>query len=1028
MKRLLSILLIVAVLSTLIIVPAQAATAVNLTTDTYKAVFDNKNSGNLNAYLPASKHKEVLGFGGKAADDSSIALTNIGNQVDSSGAVVANSADREKGMTLSDVGYPYIQFSPADMVTRDDYIVVSFNIYLDNSKPFTSINFTTNSGTAIGPNLPSNQLIRNQWNKITYVFKMNAGAKSVMNAYINGRIYTTGSTEYTESWETVLGTSGKTVIRVGPKFNSTVNYVWKEGAPAFADKDEEGNWLLTTANFKSYIEGPGFDAATGVVYMDDFNIYSTSTAPVITDTAAHISGPIVKSETNITAIHGNITVLEGSKLSDFTFANSTDATIKLYKDATLAEEITDANHVLAAGNVITTSRATDYRKYIIEAVHNGKIIDLNGSAEMGSNSTGVTTVNYADPVAGDIYKQSYVIPSGGNTYLKDYAWLSKAQVRSVNTDYTTARNRTAFLTTKDLYNKYVHIGLNYMVPAGSGITRMYLGSNGHGGVGSNLPVNTVDGKWHHMDVIVNRSNGTSKTYVDGAHVGDASSCVLGNFGYNKRDMFQGVRFIVYAPAGSSFDMYLDDLTVTDMLSTAPMTQTLSGVSASGTTMQILSGTKVADIKAANPTATIVVQNGSEIVADDAVASVDGYTVFVKTANNANRTYTVAEWDGITVHAESADGIPTDNIALQRIENEVVTGGLGGEAADNKYSKITRTFVDVRENDNPDDDKLYTNMDANMYFHLAKEAVIRESMSKYFVTEFNVWNNDNDTLSINIGTNSNGAVSGSVSGKDMMTGTWNKYVNVISLTPNSAGRYPYVTYFNGRKISEGLAVSNFITKNKAYRIIIQTTPNLIKEGSEKPAYSDIKNTIYIDNVRIYESVNHPVVDGYTNEAVNTAAAYAEADSSMVVATGNAADVGAAVAAATGADATVYSGYTAENGGTENTGAIAEGDVVVTKANGIYKLYNVEAVNANSVKMLAFKDGYRAIANTSGAAKVVAAAYGADNAMTDVVYADAAGNWTVTDAVSTDGASLINAMLIDGFDTLKPLSASSTKTIE
>lgn len=1022
MKKLISLILTVAILSTPIAVPVSvsAAAAVNISTDSYSALFTNKQTGNITAYCSDAKQKEVLGIGGKAADDSSIALTNIGNQVDSSGATVTNHSDRTKGMTLSDVGYPYLQFSPADMATRSEYIVFSFNIYLDNSKVFSSINLTTNGGTGVGANIPSNQLNRNQWNKITYVFKMNAGSKSTVSEYINGRLYNSGATAYTGSWETALGTSGKTVIRIGPKFGSTVDYVWKEGAPAFADKDADGNWLLTTANFKSYIEGPGFDAATGIAYMDDFELYSTDTAPVITDTAAHITaGPVVKNEHSITSQYGKITVLEGSKLSDFTFANSSDATIKLYTDATLSEEITDADHVLAAGNVITTARATDYRKYTIEAVSNGKVVSYDGSKELATTN-GVTTTLYADPVAGDIYKQSYTL-SGANTYFCDFTWMQATQINAISG--TAEQKRAAFLASKEWYDKYVHYSLNFMAPEGTGVTNMRLGSNGHGEVSANIPATTLDGKWHHLDVIIDRSAGTSKTYVDGKHIGDKNAS-LGKFGYNGKAMYTVLRLIVEAPAGSTFDMYIDDLTITDLMSTAALDQTLSGVSASGTAMNVLSGTTVADIKAANPTATVVVQNGTEVVADDAIASVDGYTVFVKTANNANRTYTVTEWDGTTAHAESADGIPTSNISTMRIENEVVTGGLGGEAADNKYSKLTRTFADVRENDNPDDDTLYTNMDANMYFHLTSEFKQKEVMSKYLVAEFNVWNNHADTTRIFIGTNSNSAVSGSAVAGDLDKDTWNKFVNIIELTPNSEGKYTYTTYLNGRQIDTGNAGNNFITKNKAFRIIVHTTPNLTKEGDKVPNYSDIKNTIYLDNVRIYESVNLPAIEGYTNEAVNTAAAYAQADSSLVVATGNASDVSAAMAAATGADAVVYSNYTAENGGSANTGAIAEGDVVITKANGIYKLYKVEAVSANGVKMVAFDDGYRAIANTTDTAKVIAAAYGTDNAMTDVIYADAVPGWTVTDVVNTEGASVLNAIVVDNFSNIKPLSTNST----
>ena len=393
MKKLLSLILTVAILSTLIAVPVSvsAAATINMSTDSYSAVFSNKQNGNITVYCNDAKHKEVFGIGGKDANDSSIALTNIGNQKDSSGVAVKNSNKREEGMTLSDTGYPYLQFSPADIATRNDYVVFSFNVFLDLSKAFSTISITTNGGTTLGANIPSNQLIRNQWNNITYVFKMNAGAKSNLTEYINGRPYTTGATAYTSTWETVFGNSGKTVLRVGPTFSSTVDYVWKEGAPAVADKDESGNWLLTTANFKSYIAGPGFDAATGIAYMDDFKLYSTDTAPVIIDNAAHITaGPIVKNEHSITSQYGKITVLEGSKLSDITFANSSDATIKLYTDDTLAEEITDADHVLAAGNIITTQRATNYRKYIIEAVSNGNVVKYDGSNTL-TTSNGVTT-------------------------------------------------------------------------------------------------------------------------------------------------------------------------------------------------------------------------------------------------------------------------------------------------------------------------------------------------------------------------------------------------------------------------------------------------------------------------------------------------------------------------------------------------------------------------------------------------------------------------------------------------------------
>ena len=105
MKRILSLILTIAVLSTLIVLPTGvSAAAVNTTVNSYQ----NFVGGNLNQTYGASKHKEVFGIGGKDATDSSIAISNIGNQVDASGVTVTNTTERTKGLTLSDLGYPYM--------------------------------------------------------------------------------------------------------------------------------------------------------------------------------------------------------------------------------------------------------------------------------------------------------------------------------------------------------------------------------------------------------------------------------------------------------------------------------------------------------------------------------------------------------------------------------------------------------------------------------------------------------------------------------------------------------------------------------------------------------------------------------------------------------------------------------------------------------------------------------------------------------------------------------------------------------
>lgn len=1022
MKRILSLILTIAVLSTLIVLPTGvSAAAVNITANSY----NNFVGGNLNQTYGASKHKEVFGIGGKDASDSSIALSNIGSQVDAAGNTVTNTSDRTKGLTLSDLGYPYLQFAPSDMEKRSDYLVMEFNILRDDSKPFDAISFTTNGGTGVGPALSSAHLIHNQWNKVTYVFKMNAGSKSNLKVYYNGKPYVEYDSKnkaYVSSWETILGTSGKTAVRIGPKFNKTVNYIWKDGAPDWDDKDESGNYILQTGNVKNYVSGPAFDEATGIAYMDDLKLYSSDTEPVIKDTAAYIAGgPVERNEYDNTKIYNKITVLEGSKLSDFNFANASDATIKLYKDATLAEEITDVNHILAAGNVITTKRATDYRSYTVEGVSNGLLQRFDGSNDMSSNST-ITTQKYADPYAGNVYKQTYNI-TNGNSYLTDYTWMSvSGQVNDIS------KKEDAYEYSKKMFDKYVHISLNYMIPQNTAFTKMFVASLGHGVVGSkeDIKAANADGKWHHLDVIVNRSNSTSVTYTDGVKTGENSSSVLGKFGYNNTKMFSGIRLVVYGTNNTPIDMYIDDLIIRDELTSNPLAQKLEGVSVNNSSMKIIAGTTVADLKAANPTADIKVYNENGIVADDADAAVEGNKAFIKTANGASRTYDVAPWDGTTVISESKD-IIASNLTNSRMKIETLTGGLGGADADNKYFKVTRTFTDVRENTNPDDDKLYTGMDSNMYF-IGPDFKQVDPESKYYVIEANVWNNDKDTVTMKLGTNTNSPISHEVKCSDFAPNTWNKFVNVIDLTPNSEGKYAYTTYLNGAVVGTGFAGNSFISKNKVVRIIFQTTANLTKEGDKTANYSDIRNVVYVDNVRIYETVQAPEVAGYTNEAINTAAVYAAEDTNMIFASGNASDVASAISAATGAKAVVYSNYTAENGGTVNTGAIAQGDVVITEAKGIYKLYSVDVVAQNSVKLVKLADKYTAIANTTDEAKLVLASYTSDDTMVDVDYTQTVAGWNILDSVDTTGAGYISAILVNNFDALTPLCENSVAPLK
>jgi hypothetical protein len=291
-------------------------------------------------------------------------------------------------------------------------------------------------------------------------------------------------------------------------------------------------------------------------------------------------------------------------------------------------------------------------------------------------------------------------------------------------------------------------------------------------------------------------------------------------------------------------------------------------------------------------------------------------------------------------------------------------------------------------------------------------------AKYYVLEMSIWNNHPDTTEIAFCSNGNAGISGGIAPKNLNANVWNKVVNIIDVETKT-----YYTYING-KLSKTDKVSNSLYIYKNLNFVFFTTANLINNIGEK-AYSDIKNTVYVDDIKIYETSVLPVTAGYTNTAVNNASVYAPADTAVIAANGNAADVAAAMTDATGAKAKVLSNYTALNGGVVNTGAMAEGDVVITEANGIYKFYNTEVVGANTVKFVEFADGCTAVANVADSAKLILASFENNDSMVDVAYTSAAAGWNLYKADSVAAADYTSAILVDNFDDLTPLCENAIK---
>lgn len=355
----------------------------------------------------------------------------------------------------------------------------------------------------------------------------------------------------------------------------------------------------------------------------------------------------------------------------------------------------------------------------------------------------------------------------------------------------------------------------FSIWADSSVTYAYVCTNQNADIGGNTISSLISNRWNRIVTVTDRSGGTNNgktaTYVNGAL---ARSWTADKFG-SLQTSGQPRNTIRYLLGGTpDTRIYLDDLKVyeTDTVYTpSPLIIKGDGFAGASGYLTVTKSITPADIIAAGYNARVYTDESLAVTIGNNDAIVKGNIVVVQEDDNSIWYYELDEWDGITEIADDPS-----KITLNKATQEAIGGIYGKPAADTCYA-LTDS-----------DEKA-----VDIFYNLSWSP--KNSLSNYLVFETNVAAKGNKGY-ITLGTNSNASMSAKAYiGSDMASNRWYKFTVVYNIAEKKSD-----TYLNGSPLAKNLSGSYTVGTSNCIRFLMINT----------------EDTVYIDDLRIYEAVGYP----------------------------------------------------------------------------------------------------------------------------------------------------------------------------
>ena len=555
-------------------------------------------------------------------------------------------------------------------------------------------------------------------------------------------------------------------------------------------------------------------------YIDDIKIYESVAAP-----SADRSTPALIASSEKVSVSGNVvTVKSGTTAADLVAANSEDI-VRVYKNSTC----TAAASTLFDGAVavVESSSNASLNYYEIAIEKDSSVIyqvnDFTAFTKSPARANKSEIIGVAGKAADDssiVLQQTRKLDNGIYNMYLDIPWGTSTSLDSWD---------------KSDFVGYLVYEFNVL---NKSINSIRLATDQNSPVSCDIvPSVLADNQWNKVSIVLDYSGsantGKSTVYVNGKPVGTSvSTSALGAEYKSANRRKNTLRLLFTGPNGTKDangeymeapadcgTVYVDDIAIYEATGMPDISVPVLDGKYLDEDGRFIVGNdvKVSEIQTENAVRVYTDDKFTQLADNNAVVA-DGNVVVLEDAKGTLSYFIAEVWDGTTVISNK---LPT-NIARGKVET---VPGFAGKDASDTVTKITRTSVE----------------DSNSFLYENWSGTKLNENSKYIAFEANVLPNDNDyNYGFHFATAQHSLVSERINMADnnFMPGRWNKIVAVMDIETRNVH-----TYVNGKLIDTELVTGFSNGTNLAIRIVL---------------YMPNGDCMYIDDYKIYESINYPEV--------------------------------------------------------------------------------------------------------------------------------------------------------------------------
>ena len=569
--------------------------------------------------------------------------------------------------------------------------------------------------------------------------------------------------------------------------------------------------------FEVYSGGQG-KAEKHSVYMDDFKVYHSAEYPAAASTALAANSKYT--------VSGNvITIAQDQNLTaaDIVAANA-GYEVTAFSNASLTTEI-PASSSLVYGNAVVVKSADNVYSYYDVADNNTKMLMRNDGELFATGDVNKLAQESVTGIAGKAATDKSLLFTALESH-DGNIMISRGGLFTQNKNYLVVEANVA------------------PVKGEINMASMSVHTTSHGSVSGAVGIDKFNyEQWNKYLMYVDFTGETplSYTYLNGVKVIDG-----GKPSANLLKEKATIRLCFNSTAGQVFKTYIDDFKVYEtntlpngVVSTAkPVPATNGNYTVDGTTLKILPGVTVGDIKSANTDMLVRVYKNAEmkeIISDASTMDTGSVAVFENTKQSLAMYDVKVSYGEVEIDLRNGDTKAFAEVYNAVNKGETVEGFAGKDASDKVLAVTPSTDT-------------YTEFSkwgkATAKTDTAEATWDKANYNGYLVFEASIYNIDNDV--IGVATTQTKPVSGNIAGY-IPKNQWSRVKVVYNHKIGDEN------YGKARSYVDGVAVTDWTNTDLGKVTAYENTQycNVLRlslKGSKSGAVAT-----YVDDIRIYETL-------------------------------------------------------------------------------------------------------------------------------------------------------------------------------